>query len=162
MLFRSVKTIKGYGVKSTEQSDSGGHGFPLANGEKIIEFVSEIFGGQPPEEFANWAKALRADWEQKEAAKKAKAAAAPASAAPAVKKDKVQTGLAKAAIRAATEGYPVFSISSDVQGSTGISTFQKSFPDRYIEVGIAEANMISVGAGFAKVGFIPKIGRAHV
>jgi transketolase len=150
-----IKTIKGYGVKSTEQSDSGGHGFPLASGEKIIEFVSEIFGGQPPEEFANWAKALRADWEQKEAAKKAKAAAAPASAAPAVKKDKVQTGLAKAAIRAATEGYPVYSISSDVQGSTGISTFQKSFPDRYIEVGIAEANMISVGAGFAKVGFIP-------
>ena len=150
-----VKTIKGYGVKSTETSDSGGHGFPLANGEKIAEFVNEIFGGQVPEELANWAKALRADWEQKEAAKKAKAASAPAASAPAVKKDKVQSGLAKAAIRAATEGYPVYSISADVQGSTGISTFQKSFPDRYIEVGIAESNMISVGAGFAKVGFIP-------
>ncbi|MEI6078027.1 MAG: transketolase C-terminal domain-containing protein, partial [Verrucomicrobiota bacterium] len=44
---------------------------------------------------------------------------------------------------------------SDVQGSTGISLFQKSFPDRWVEVGIAEANMISVGAGFAKSGFIP-------
>jgi len=42
-----------------------------------------------------------------------------------------------------------------VQGSTGISTFQKSFPDRYIEVGVAEANMISTGAGFSKAGFIP-------
>jgi transketolase len=49
----------------------------------------------------------------------------------------------------------VFSISADVQGSTGISLFQKSFPDRWIEVGIAEANMVSVGAGFAKAGFIP-------
>ena len=60
-----------------------------------------------------------------------------------------------AAVRAAQEGLPVYSISSDVQGSTGISLFQKSFPDRYIEVGIAEANMISTGAGFAKAGFIP-------
>jgi transketolase len=72
-----------------------------------------------------------------------------------VKKDKVQSGLAKGAIRAAQDGLPVYSISSDVQGSTGISTFQKSFPDRYIEVGIAEANMVSTGAGFAKGGFIP-------
>ena len=150
-----AKTIKGYGVKATMESASGGHGFPLANGEKIIPFVDEIYGNQVPEEFANWAKALRTDWETSEAAKKAKAAAAPASAAPAVKKDKVQTGLAKAAVRAATEGLPVFSVSADVQGSTGISLFHKSFPDRWIEVGIAEANMISVGAGLAKSGFIP-------
>jgi transketolase len=149
-----IKTIKGYGVKSTEENSAGGHGFPLASGEKIVEFVNEIFGGQTPPEFADWAKSLRVDWEQKDAAKKAKAAAAPAGA-PAVKKDKVQGGLAKGAIRAAQEGLPVFSISSDVQGSTGISTFQKSFPDRFIEVGIAEANMISTGAGFAKAGFVP-------
>jgi transketolase len=150
-----VKTIKGYGVKSTMDNAAGGHGFPLANGEKIIDFVNEIYGGQTPEEFANWAKALRADWEKKEADKKAKAAAAPASAAPAVKKDKIQTGLAKAAIKAAVDGLPVYSISADVQGSTGISLFQKTFPDRFIEVGIAEANMISTGAGFSKAGFIP-------
>jgi len=48
----------------------------------------------------------------------------------------------------------VYSISSDVQGSTGISPFHKTFPDRCVEVGIAESNMISVGAGFAKMGFI--------
>lgn len=150
-----VKTIKGFGVKSTMESSSGGHGFPLANGEKIIEFVNEIYGGQTPEEFANWAKALRTDWEKKEEAKKAKAAAAGASAPAKPKTDKVQAGLARAAVRAATEGLPVYSISSDVQGSTGISLFQKSFPDRWVEVGIAEANMVSVGAGFAKLGFIP-------
>jgi transketolase len=153
-----VKTIKGYGVKSTEESASGGHGFPLNNGEKIIEFVDEIYGGAAnvPAEFANWAKELRDEWEMKEAKKKAAAASA-APAAPAVKKDKVQAGLAKACIKAAQAGYPVFSISADVQGSTGISTFQKALPGRFIEVGIAEANMVSVGAGFAKVGFIPVV-----
>ena len=153
-----AKTVKGFGVKATMESASGGHGFPLANGEKIIEFVDEIYGSQTPAEFSDWAKALRADWEKSEAAKKAKAATAAASGTPAPAKpktDKVQAGLAKAAVRAAQEGLPVFSVSSDVQGSTGISLFHKSFPDRWIEVGIAEANMISVGAGLAKSGFIP-------
>jgi transketolase len=147
------KTIKGYGVKSTMENSAGGHGFPLANGEKIIDFVNEIFGGSTPEEFAKWAQSLRSDWEKKEAEKKAKAAAAPAAAAPSVKKDKVQAGLAAGAIRAAREGYPVFSVSSDVQGSTGISTFQKA-TDRFVDMGIAEANMVSVGAGMAKAGFV--------
>ena len=151
-----VKTIKGYGIKATVDNAAGGHGFPLSNGEKIVDWVKEIYSGaETPEELADWAQMLRKDWEEKEAAKKAKAAAAPASAAPTVKKDKVQAGLAQAAIRAAVDGYPVYSISSDVQGSTGISPFQKTFPDRYIEVGIAEANMVSTGAGFSKAGFVP-------
>ena len=150
-----TKTIKGYGIKATAENPTGGHGFPLANGEKIVDWVDEIYGGQPPEEFLNWAKTLRLDWEQKEAAKKAKAAVAPAPGPTAVKKDKVQSGLAKAVVRAAQEGLPVYSISADVQGSTGISFFHKSLPDHYVEVGVAEANMISTGAGFAKAGFIP-------
>ena len=152
------KTIKGYGVKSTMDNPAGGHGFPLANAEKIVEFVTEIYGGAAnlPEEFGAWAKALRADWDGKEAAKKAKATEAGSATMPAKPKtDKVQAGLSKGAIKAAQEGYPVYSISSDVQGSTGISTFQKSFPDRFVEVGIAEANMVSTGAGFSKQGFIP-------
>ncbi len=153
-VFVWLKTVKGYGVKSTEENSAGGHGFPLANGEKIIEFVNEIFGGESPAEFATWAQTLRKGWEDGEAAKKAKAAANP-NPAPAVKKDKVQAGLAKGAIRAAIDGLPVYSVSSDVQGSTGISPFQKTFPERFLEVGIAESNMISVAAGYAKCGYIP-------
>jgi len=151
------KTVKGYGIKATEENSAGGHGFPLANGEKIVAWMTELFAGGPvPAELLTWAQALRADWEQVEAAKKAKAAAGtPAPAKP--KTDKVQAGLARAVVRAATEGLPVYSVSSDVQGSTGISLFQKSFPDRFIEVGIAEANMISVAAGIAKAGYIPVV-----
>jgi len=150
-----TKTIKGYGIKATAESASGGHGFPLANGEAIVNWVNEIYGGQPPEEFLTWAQALRVDWEHQEAAKKAKAATQPTAGATTVKKDKVQSGLAKAVVRAAQEGLPVYSISADVQGSTGISLFHKSLPDHFVEVGVAEANMISTGAGFAKAGFIP-------
>ncbi len=147
-----VKTIKGKGIAATEASSSGGHGFPLKNGELVNEWLAEIFGAaEVPAEFADWADQLRSEWEASEKAK----AEAPESAAPAVKKSKVQAGLAQGAIRAAQEGAPVFSISSDVQGSTGISAYQKSFPGRFIEVGIAEANMISTGAGMSKVGFVP-------
>jgi transketolase len=150
-----VKTIKGFGVKATMENASGGHAFPLSNGEKIVEFVKEIyFGGEVPAELAAWAKALREDWEQKEAAKKAKAAAAP-PAAPAVKTEKIQAGLARGAARAAQEGLPVYSVSADLPGSTGMSFFQKSFPDRFMDVGVAEANMVSTGAGLAKAGLIP-------
>jgi transketolase len=147
-----VKTIKGKGIATTEENAAGGHGFPLKNGEQIVEWMSEIFGeAEVPTEFSEWANELRAQWQSAEEAK----AAAPSSETPAVKKSKVQAGLAKGAIRAAQEGAPVFSISADVQGSTGISAYQKSFPGRFIEVGIAEANMISTGAGMSKVGFIP-------
>jgi transketolase len=146
-----AKTVKGFGVRSTVESATGGHGFPLSNAEKIVDFVNEIYFGQEiPAELAQWAKSLRTEWEQKEAAKKAKPPT-PASA----KKEKIQAGLAKGAVRAAQEGFPVYSVSADVEGSTGISHFQKSFPDRFIEVGVAEANMISTGAGLSKSGFIP-------
>ena len=147
-----VKTIKGKGIAATEENSAGGHGFPLKNAEKIIDWVHEIYGSnQAPEEFLTWAKELNEAWKQ---AEEAKASAEP-SATPALEKNKVQAGLAKGAIRAAQEGAPVFSISSDVQGSTGVSAFQKAVAGRFIEVGIAEANMVSTGAGMSKVGFVP-------
>lgn len=153
-----LHTIKGYGIKATEENSTGGHGFPLANGEKILDWVNELFHGTtPPADLTAWGQSLRDGWEATEAEKKAKAAAAaanPTPATPAAKKEKVQAGLAKGAIRAAEAGYPVYSVSSDVQGSTGISTFQKA-TGRFIEVGIAEANMISTATGLSKSGFIP-------
>ncbi len=144
-----VKTIKGFGIKATMENSAGGHGFPLADGEKMPEWMDEIFSGNVPEEFAAWARELS----DLAAEAKAKKASAPAASGP--KKEKVQAGLARAAVKAAQEGLPVYSISSDLAGSTGMSGFQKSIPGRHIDMGIAEANMVSVGAGYSKVGFIP-------
>lgn len=146
-------TIKGFGVKATEESSSGGHGFPLANGEKIIPFVDEIYGGQTPGEFSAWAKSLRAEWEKKQEA--AKAPAATTSFSP--KKDKVQSGLAKGAVKASEKGFPVVNISADLPGSTGMSYFHKALPGRFIDVGVAEANMISTAIGYSKAGYIPVV-----
>lgn len=140
-----LKTIKGYGVKSTMESASGGHGYPLsAYDEKLVSFVKEIYNGEAPAEFVNWAEEIL------------KSKPAPKTAtANSVKTEKVQDGFARAAIRAAKEGYPVFSLSSDLQSSTGIKAFHKEFPNNYIDLGIAESNMISSAIGLSKQGLIP-------
>src|SRR5215813_8628509 len=44
---------------------------------------------------------------------------------------------------------------ADLSKSTYTSLFAKEFPDRFFECGIAEANMISIGAGLALAGKIP-------
>jgi transketolase len=43
----------------------------------------------------------------------------------------------------------------DLSGSTNVSFFGERFPDRFIQVGIAEQNMMCVAAGLAAVGKIP-------
>jgi transketolase len=43
----------------------------------------------------------------------------------------------------------------DLSGSTNVSYFAERFPDRFIQVGIAEQNMMCVAAGLAVVGKIP-------
>lgn len=46
-------------------------------------------------------------------------------------------------------------VSADLQKASGGETFQKNHPDRSIQVGIAEQNLISVAAGLATCGKIP-------
>src|SRR4029453_3371841 len=43
----------------------------------------------------------------------------------------------------------------DLTGSTNVNFFGQRFPDRFIQVGIAEQNMMCVAAGLAAVGKIP-------
>lgn len=46
-------------------------------------------------------------------------------------------------------------LDADVAGATKTSLFQKEFPDRFIECGIAEGNMMAAAAGLATAGLIP-------
>lgn len=46
-------------------------------------------------------------------------------------------------------------VCNDSIGSSKLGDFQKRFPDRLINVGIAEQNMVGVGAGLANGGMIP-------
>lgn len=52
----------------------------------------------------------------------------------------------------------VVGLCADLTGSLKMDAFQKEFPDRFFQVGIAEANMIGLAAGLATGGFIPFTG----
>jgi transketolase len=45
-------------------------------------------------------------------------------------------------------------LSADLGKSSGLDRFKDAYPDKFLNVGIAEQNMIGVAAGFAKEGFI--------
>ena len=44
---------------------------------------------------------------------------------------------------------------ADLTDSTQMSLFRDAFPDRFIEIGVAEQNLVTVGAGLAAIGKIP-------
>src|SRR5579864_417325 len=46
-------------------------------------------------------------------------------------------------------------LDADLSKSTYTAEFGKQFPDRFFECGIAEANMLAIGAGLASAGKIP-------
>ena len=62
-------------------------------------------------------------------------------------------GNALAALGAKIENLVV--LDADLAGATKTSIFKKAFPDRHIDCGIAEGNMMSVAAGLASAGMIP-------
>lgn len=153
-----ARTIKGKGTKKTEASSSGAHGFPLKKAEELTPFLAEIYeGAQVPAEFTTWIEELKA-WEENKAAKTESAQLPPGAAL--IKKtpsEKIQSGVAAALSKCRERGLPVISVSADLQGSTGVADFQKNHPDSALDVGVAEANMISTGVGLSLAGYIPVV-----
>ena len=58
------------------------------------------------------------------------------------------------ALAALGEEYPLIVLDADLSKSTKTDVFKKKFPDRFINMGIAEANMMSTAAGLASCGKI--------
>ena len=49
----------------------------------------------------------------------------------------------------------IVALDADLSGSTKTGVFAKKFPDRFFNMGIAEANMVGTAAGLAAAGKIP-------
>ena len=143
-VFVWLKTVKGFGVKSTEESSSGGHGFPVKPySEEIGSFVREVLGSDIPSSLLHWTKELTTRPSSSE------------DSTSAIPKEKAQAGFSRGAINAVKNGFPVFSVSSDLAGSTGMNAFQNAHPELSLDIGIAESNMVSHAAGMSKAGHIP-------
>ncbi|MCM2282984.1 MAG: transketolase [Bdellovibrionaceae bacterium] len=149
-----ARTIKGKGSKKAEASATGAHGFPLKKAEELPAFLSEIYENQQvPAEFTSWAEELMGYEKKKAEAVAVNAKPSTPSSQP--RQEKIQVGVAAALIQARRAGLPVVSVSADLQGSTGVAEFHKEFPDSALDIGIAEANMVSTATGLSISGYIP-------
>lgn len=63
--------------------------------------------------------------------------------------------LSDALIELAEAGVPVVAGSADLQYSNGLNKFASQFPDRYVQFGISEQNMVTAAAGMATTGHVP-------
>lgn len=72
-------------------------------------------------------------------------------------KKPTRDGLGNGTVEAGKEDPNVVVLSADLGDSTRAAWFEKEFPDRYVEVGVAEQNLATVASGMANEGKIPFI-----
>lgn len=64
-------------------------------------------------------------------------------------------GFGRGLVEAGKRDENVVAACADLTDSTQISLFRDAFPDRFIEIGVAEQNLVTVGSGLAAMGKIP-------
>lgn len=69
-----------------------------------------------------------------------------------------RSGFGEGLLLAGREDKNVLALTADLKGSLKMGAFAKEFPERFIQCGIAEANMVGVAAGLAITGKVPFIG----
>jgi transketolase len=69
----------------------------------------------------------------------------------------IREGLGKGLLAAAEKDDRIVGLCADLTESTKMLAFKEKFPNRFIEIGVAEQNMASVASGVAAMGKIPVI-----
>ena len=72
-----------------------------------------------------------------------------------IQKSSTRNGFGLGLVEAAQTDPQVVGLCADLTESTKMDTFAKQFPERFIEVGVAEQNLAGLAAGFALAGKIP-------
>ncbi len=60
-------------------------------------------------------------------------------------------------IELAKNNEKIVAITASMKDGTGLSEFQKEFPERFFDIGIAEQHAVGMAAGMAKAGMIPVV-----
>lgn len=74
-----------------------------------------------------------------------------------IEKKSTRDGFGTGTVEAGKDNQNIVVLSADLKESTRAEWFEKEFPDRFIEIGVAEQNMATVAAGLAAVGKVPFI-----
>lgn len=72
-----------------------------------------------------------------------------------IAQEPIRAGFGRGLVEAGKRDDNVVGICADLTGSTKMDDFAKNFPERFIEAGIAEQNIVTVGAGMAAMGKVP-------
>jgi len=67
----------------------------------------------------------------------------------------IRKGFGRGLLEAGKRWENVVAACADLTDSTQMSLFAKEFPERYVEIGVAEQNLVTVGSGLAAMGKIP-------
>jgi transketolase len=72
-----------------------------------------------------------------------------------IKQEATRVGFGRGLVKAGERDINVVAACADLTDSTKIADFAKAYPDRFVEVGIAEQNLVTMAAGLAAMGKIP-------
>ncbi len=67
----------------------------------------------------------------------------------------MRAAFAETLVSLAADNPDILVLEADLMRATGTGMFQKAYPDRLINVGVAEANMVGVASGLSALGYIP-------
>jgi transketolase len=67
----------------------------------------------------------------------------------------IRAGFGDGLLEAGNKDSTIVALSADLVASTKMDVFAKAYPDRYIEIGVAEQNLVTVAAGMALAGKTP-------
>ncbi|MEK7153564.1 MAG: transketolase C-terminal domain-containing protein [Patescibacteria group bacterium] len=71
------------------------------------------------------------------------------------KQESIRDGFGRGLLAAGKQNDQVVGVCADLTDSTKMSLFAEAFPERFIEAGISEQNIVTVGSGLAAMGKVP-------
>lgn len=72
-----------------------------------------------------------------------------------VKREPIRAGFGRGLKAAGEANENVVALCADLTDSTKMSDFKATFPNRFVEIGVAEQNLVTVASGMARAGKIP-------
>lgn len=72
-----------------------------------------------------------------------------------VAQEPIRAGFGRGLKRAGEANNLIVALCADLTESTQMNHFKEAFPDRFIEIGVAEQNLVTVASGMARAGKIP-------
>lgn len=72
-----------------------------------------------------------------------------------VKMEPIRAGFGRGLVEAGKENDQIVALCADLTESTQMHLFRQEFPERFVEVGVAEQNLVTVASGMARAGKVP-------